>query len=118
MYKFLVLITTILVTACAMEPPVEKKKLEGEWDLVSAMRDGKITSTLQGAFMLFKADTLYTNILHEQAPSIIQKGTQKFTQLSPSFGEIYYDIETHTDSTLMLKTKIRGIDFRFNLKRK
>lgn len=116
-YLFLLFITLTLSIACQNGQTIDKPSLEGNWELVSAMRNGKITSSLEGAVMKFTTDSIYTNILQEEAPSEYKKTGNKFTQLSPAYGELYYNIETLTDSTLTVNTKIKGLSFRFNFTR-
>ena len=112
----------ILCSQCASEPAKEKEPtlsevLPGTWQLVSASRNGKPTTTLEGVY--FNFDTLgmvKTNLsgIELNTACEIQESTFSYKEKQE---ERLYQAEIIHKDTISISTKIRIFDFALVLSR-
>ncbi len=94
------------------------ERLLGHWELVSALRDGRRTETLNGTFFTFlDSQTLVTNIggMREEMPYELHDGS--FLPHGKRFQSEMF-VEEIGDSTLTLKMLIRNVEFRMLFKKR
>lgn len=116
---FAPLVTAVLLlllsAACRDTPSFDPVKLVGTWALDKGFIDGQLNKRLDGTVFEFYPDgTMMTNLpLGFDAPVpyaierefLLQKGEQTFR----------YAIEYLSDTSLHLRTELRGVHFRFEL---
>ncbi|MEM6698205.1 MAG: lipocalin family protein [Bacteroidota bacterium] len=118
MKKNLVLLTLIaIITACGNDPKseVDNNQLFGKWEVNTATRDGKETSTLDQLYFTFSEDgNMETNM-----PTLDRASTYELSgseiQQNGNGVENNYTIESLSDSELILITTIRNTEFRMIL---
>lgn len=107
---------SLLTVACQPDTGIQANALLGRWELQKALRNQKETGNLDGTFFAFREDgKMTTNLTGSeittdyglQKNEIIQKGAQATN----------YQIKSFTDSTLVLVTTMRGIEFQVELVR-
>lgn len=106
----------LLVAACNPDAGMQTENLLGRWELRKALRNQKQTGNLDGTYFSFKENgTMETNLtgMDETADfeikknQILQKGVQPLT----------YQVKSFNDSSLVLATTMRGIEFELELGR-
>jgi hypothetical protein len=105
----------LLPGACRNAAPFDARQLIGTWTLERGFIDEQLNKRLNGTVFEFYPDgTMMTNLpLGFDAPVpyaiereyLLQKGEQTFR----------YVIESVTDTSLHLRTELRGVHFRFEL---
>ena len=111
--KFLAFILVLIATisACS-DDGIDQNRLKGNWIVVSAARDGRVTTTLEDGFFNFESDSLFrTNIFSEEKAYPYETTTNGFRQLGDELIE-YEVLESDPDS-LILATSIRNYEFIF-----
>ncbi|MEM1122651.1 MAG: hypothetical protein AAGJ18_19565 [Bacteroidota bacterium] len=109
----------LLLVACGSDNNTtqQKEMLIGRWDLVEGRRSGKVAESLRGTYFEFTADDkMSTNLPIKGAtnsPYVIEDGVIFQTIINGL--KIDYTIVQLTDKTLQLTTKLRGLDFVFDL---
>lgn len=106
-----------LVAACQPEPENLDQLVIGRWELDKAFRNGETTNTLQGLYFEFYEDgNMSTNLpvspsesQYELEGSVIRQ-TEIETPLE-------FDIQSISDSNLVLGTQLHNFSFRFLLRK-
>jgi len=104
-----------IVFSCQSDTKVvEPTSIDGEWEVQSATRNGRITKTVDGAIFQFDTETnqMTTDILGSEATSNYSLQGSYILQLEP---KIQYEILRQTDTTIQLAMSMRGTDFTFLL---
>ena len=103
--------------ACKEETKVDNSLLSGNWEIVKAVRNGKETKTLNGAFFNFTDDgkVMEYNLLGQTQKDSIIVNNVTISQITGE--KVEYKILSLSDTSLNLKTELRGTEFEFNLKR-
>jgi hypothetical protein len=99
---------------------VDKKSgwLIGEWQLVQAFRNERVTESLDNLYMEFlTTGQVKTNILGMDELYEYQYQGGEITQNAPGIGQIVYKITAMTDTTLELTTSLKNFNFRFLMKK-
>jgi hypothetical protein len=92
---------------------INESLLIGNWTLTSATRDGKITKTLENAFINFENDKeLYCNIFQEQQPLLYE--LNKSNLLIKTIQPFTFKITTLDSINLSLKGEISKYDMVLN----
>lgn len=113
---FLFLLLLVGLFSCEPDKKVLLSDLEGYWDIVAAKRDYQETQTLNGAWIKIKGEQMRDNFLSdEEAYPILLQGTRLTHQTDPTR---IFRIESVTQDTLVLSTRIGKNDFVFTLKNK
>jgi hypothetical protein len=114
--RFTILVVCFLTLMACHQDDAMRAKLHGKWQVVSAERNGRSTSTLEDAYFHFENDSiLSTNILRKDISvsyevhenQIIQGGTPSMT----------YNIDELLGDSLILSSRIKDYDFKFYLVR-
>jgi hypothetical protein len=107
----------ILICGCTNEPKVDNTLLIGNWEIVKAIRNGKETKTLNGAFFNFNkgGKVMEYNLLGQTQKDSINISNLTISQLTGE--KVEYKIVALSDTSLILRTNLRGTGFEFNLKR-
>ena len=107
-----------MLFGCNEEAKVDNSLLFGNWEIVKANRNGRETKTLNGAFFNFIEDgkVMEYNLLGQPQKESIEIKDLTISQITGE--KVEYKIVSLSDSSLILKTKLRGTEFEFNLKRK
>lgn len=121
MVRLLFLFCTIcLLLACeptVTENEIKLSDIEGHWDVTRAIRDGRPTESLDGAFFNFSTDGLVTsNLLGDtlQVPFQLKGDTISQQLNSP----IIYIIEEFEGPVMVVNTTLRSTPFQFFLEKK
>ncbi len=110
------LLCSVVFIACGSNEVKSQASLTGRWELRKAFRNQKETGNLVGTYFKFGTDgTMETNLTGSeesaefslQKNEILQKGTPP----------IKYLIQASDDSSLVLITTMRGIEFELQLAR-
>lgn len=102
------------LTACKQDVSYNKDQLAGHWALYAAERDGKPTSTLDGAIFQFQDDgTMNTNVTGDEysGPYEIQENKVTFQGTEP----MTFEIIAFTGDSLSLNTELQGKHFILDL---
>lgn len=101
----------ILVTSCETDAS-QTIDVNGYWEIVEAVRNGKPTLTLENAYIHFRPDSiLETNLLRTVVESPYVQNGNSIIQESPRL--IQYNIVSQSNDSLSLETEIQGYQFRF-----
>lgn len=87
-------------------------KLQGQWELTSALRNGRPTETLTGTFYFFEADQVTTNLTpdgQQRTFHFESEGNQLKLKEQSEF--MTFDIDSISDSLLQMRTEIQGYKF-------
>lgn len=109
------LISAMILVACQSDKPVvDASSIDGEWEVVSATRDGRVTKTVDGAIFNFdmSSSSMVTDILGSEASSPFELKDGAIVQEIP---EITYQVIGASDTTIQLSMSLRGSDFTFLL---
>lgn len=112
----------ILCSQCASEPAKEKEPtleevLPGSWELVSASRNGKPTTTLEGVYFNFDSlGMVTTNLTGRELKTDCTINENTFSYKEGSDVRLYDAQIIHPD-TIDISTKIRIFDFALRLSR-
>ena len=105
-----------LLTAC--ESDTESASLEGEWQVLTARRNGAETPMMDGTPFRFGEDgSFFTGLLGNEATGTFAREGDVITTagLEPA---LEYEVRALTDTTLNLRADYRGFQFDFDLVRK
>lgn len=103
------------MAACKDEMAIPPDYLEGKWVVTEAMREGKLTNTLDGAFFNFGGVVMTSNFLgvEHQAEFKLKNNVIKLTK-----GLDYtFHLKKLATNTLELKTEIQKTEFIFKIKK-
>lgn len=109
------LLTIVILASCKDEMAIESDYLEGKWLVVEAMRNGKLTNTLDGAFFNFGGIVMTTNFLgvEHQAEFKLKNNDINLTK-----GLDYtFHLKKLGGNILELKTEIQKTEFIFKIKK-
>ncbi len=117
LFGSLVFFFVLYHSSCKSEPEENFDALVGQWELETATNNGKPTELLTGLYFNFEDDgSMRTNVTGspESVTYSIADGT---IQQREGRIDVDYEIQTLNDTLLILTTKIRNANFRFNLNR-
>jgi hypothetical protein len=103
------------VYACNSDKKIDEEYLQGKWIITEALRNGKKTNTLDGAFFFFDQKILTTNFegIENQAEYTLVHNELKLTK-----GLDYtFHLKRTADPLLVMTVKIQNVDFEFKLKK-
>ncbi|MBK6947783.1 MAG: hypothetical protein IPH16_06700 [Haliscomenobacter sp.] len=104
-------------SSCKKEIDPTPQLVLGHWEIQEAYRNGKPTESLADLFFEFKEEgKMATNLPVTEVPMEASYEVKK-GKIEQAQGDItlVYQIESLTDSSMVLKTNFRGFDFRFVL---
>lgn len=114
MNKLLLLLSMFCLTfiACKTETPVTANDIIGNWEIIAAKRNGKITSTLKGGYFKFDAhNKMGTNILGADQEFEYQLNGNTISQIGGE--ETSYRISNISNDTIQINSKIMNFSFEF-----
>jgi hypothetical protein len=106
-----------LFWACNDASEQAKIQLPGRWQIISALRDGNPTETMNGAVFEFGQDGKMLTNLPIGAEVPMPYTLEKMTITQQSNEPVTYTIAEISDSTLVLQMTLRGIPFELQLRR-
>jgi hypothetical protein len=102
----------ILVNSCTNEPAVQLDQLYGEWEIIAAKRNLKLTRTLKNGYFVFNEEgVMKTNIFGSDQVFEVQISSDKISQLDDAKTE--YKIRTLQNDTLHITSTIQKHYFDF-----
>jgi hypothetical protein len=102
----------ILVSSCTNEPAVQLDQLYGEWEIIAAKRNLKLTRTLKNGYFVFNEEgVMKTNIFGSDQVFEVQISSDKISQLDDAKTE--YKIRTLQNDTLHITSTIQKHYFDF-----
>lgn len=104
-----------LLSACKDEMSIPPDYLEGKWVVIEAMRDGKLTNTLDGAFFNFGGIVMTTNFLGVEHQAEFKLKNNDIT-LTKGLDYTFH-LKKLGNNTLELKTEIQKTEFIFKMKK-
>lgn len=111
------LLVFVLASCGSDEEPQQSGSLEGRWELQSATVNGNTTDRLRNLYFVFLPDSsLQTNLMGSEANYKYKLDEKRITQFSDP--EVIYDMQSLSDSALVLETEIQGATFNILLSRK
>lgn len=107
----------LLVASCIDDDKKIPYSIEGRWELVKGFRNQKETETLQGVFFQFGSDgKMKTNLpVGADVPTDYELHKNEIRQKSPQ--PVVYQIQSASDTLLVLSMEIRGIQFELQLEK-
>lgn len=117
-YQYLILFSIACIfLGCKQEETISFIEMKGEWHVYNALRNDKLTKTLEGGYFVFEDDnTMKTNIFGDEKIFTFE---YKDNYLITSQGEPKMNlklISSHPDS-IQMKGKIKYFNFEFFLAR-
>jgi hypothetical protein len=107
----------VLLQSCNMDAPVNDELLHGNWEIVTAKRNGRSTKTLDGAVFEFMRDgTMRTNLTGDAVVSEYRVDDNLVTQTLHG-EEVTYSIVEITDSSLYLTSVLEDVPFEFGFRK-
>lgn len=111
--RLLPVFLVILGVGCKSEPPTyDKNKVIGQWVVVEAHRNNRVTQTVNGALFSISDKDLKHNLYGQDSIYQIIWGKESINTPGSS-----YKIESSRDSLLVLYTTLHNYPFRLSLKR-
>jgi hypothetical protein len=112
--KIVYLSCFLLIVSCKTEDKTQMN-ITGKWDLTYGEYNGQPAPSLEKIYFTFQKDTLLTNFTAtaEEVKSTFKLKNKKLIQQTSE--PIIYEIEDFNDSTLKMKTALRGADFLLTL---
>jgi hypothetical protein len=103
-----------LIVSCKTDNKMQAI-MDGKWDLTYGEYNGQPAPGLEKIYFSFHKDSLKTNFSPsaEEVESKFKLNDKKLIQQTED--PITYDVEELTDSTMKLKTELRGSDFILTL---
>ena len=103
----------LLLTSCMSEKvDLSEQKLDGQWDIIQAFRDGKETKTLTDGFFEFNEGMKFrTNILNDPRPYTYELSGNRIKVESDPI--VNYTVLNMLSDTLIMKTEIQKLGFKF-----
>jgi len=100
---------------CKEEKFITTSQIEGNWQVVKALRNLNPTQTFDGAYFQFENDIFQTNFQGEvlESPYILDKNVLAQTQPET----LHYKLQMPHHDTLVIATELHGSQFSFTLKR-
>jgi len=114
MNKLLLLLGFFCLTfiACKTDTVFSEQDIIGNWEIIAAKRNGKITSTLKGGyFKFFENNRMGTNILGEDQEFDYLINGSSINQIGGE--ETSYRIENISNDTIQIISKIMNFKFEF-----
>ncbi len=110
-----VLLFVMCQMACESEPKDNYDPLYGKWELENATKNGKPTELLTGLFFDFSEDgSMRTNVTGTPESVTFSVAEGKIQQREGRI-DIDYEINSLSDSLLIISAQIRNSAFLFNL---
>jgi hypothetical protein len=113
--------TIVLSAGCQPETPkATLANIVGDWEVVTAKRNNRVTNLLNGTYFAFTAaQQVRTNLpVHETTDEWVSDFSfQHDTLIQFGTPPIKYTLKNWSDSTLELAFTTRGIPFHLNLNR-
>ena len=111
----LISLVSISFNACKNEPKIEQEDLLGRWELQEGFRNEQKSEDLAGLFFEFFGDgKMLTNMSGVTAEAQYELKKQTLLQRGGDM-DADYQITTLDDSSLVLMTTLREVNFRFVL---
>ncbi len=103
----------VLVSSCVNDTAVvEVEQLYGEWEIIAAKRNLKLTTTLKDGYFVFEEEgVMKTNIFGDEQAFNVQISDDKITQLGDTQTE--YKIRKLENDTLHITSTIQKYYFDF-----
>lgn len=119
--KYILLISFFIIIGCKSEKvsqPLVVEDLVGEWDIFHVTRNGKVTKTLENGYLHFQADnTIKSNLFSdEKNHTFILKQDKVDVDGLENLNE--FKIESLSNDTLIVTSKVNVFDMQFYLKKK
>ena len=114
---FLLASCLLLMAACVDDNPKKTFTIEGRWELVKGFRNQKETETLQGVFFQFGGDGKMTTNLPVGAETLTGYELKKNEIYQNSPQPVVYQIQSVTDTTVVLTMEMRGVLFEMQLQK-
>lgn len=116
MNRSVVYISTILlfalISSCVSDTTVDVDDLYGDWEIIAAKRNLKLTRTLKNGYFIFKEEgVMKTNIFGTEQVFDVQVSSDKILQLGDAKTE--YKIKTLENDTLHITATIQKHYFDF-----
>jgi hypothetical protein len=114
----LTLVSFLFLTGCGRERNVNQEELIlGRWEIQQAFRNGQATESLDELyFEFFKDGKMRTNLMGTPETATYELDDSQLSQRDSQM-DINYHIENLSDSSLVMTTRLRDYDFRFQLRR-
>ena len=115
----LLLLLVLFLTACGNDDVADPEvTLLGDWELVTARNNGQETGVIRELeFGFDDGGTFRTNLMGNAVPGTYELAGESVVTAGVKL-PLTYSIEALTDSTLHLRTEVRGAQFDFEMKRK
>ena len=111
----LVLFVVLGALSCGKEEDPMLKLIQGRWEIKEAYRNDQATESLADLYFQFEKDgRMETNLPVSETPAASAYSLKRgvITQTQGAL-EIEYQIETVTDTSLVLNTTLQNFPFRF-----
>ncbi len=106
-----------LLPACLLDNEEARQQLLGRWELEQAFRNGRPTESLDQLYFVFHPDgNLETNLTGQPEVGSYEFDGDEIQQRETSISADF-QVESLSDSTLVLRTQLRNYGFRFNLRK-
>ena len=112
------LASSLYFVACDDDTPEKNEaSIFGRWELVKGFRNQKETETLAGVYFIFGQDgKMQTNLpVGADTPTDFEQKKNEILQKSPQ--PLRYNIQSVTDTTLVLTIELRSTQFEMQLQR-
>lgn len=108
---------TLLMSSCTDDSAAAEVTVEGQWELVRALRNNTETGMLDGLKFDFQPDgNLSTNLMGNEDPgTYIWEGDEITTEGIKL--PLTYEVRDMTDTTMHLRSNYRGFQFDFLMAR-
>jgi hypothetical protein len=113
----LILLVSVVSLASCKGDDAKKANLNGNWLLKYAELNGQPAPSLDRIHFNFNEGNLTTNFNEATSDETSTFELKKEKLIKNSQPQVEFDIENQTDSSLELKTEMRGFDFKLILKR-
>ncbi len=119
--RYIFLIATILILGCKQEKVTTTQVVEdlfGEWDIFHVTRNGKVTKTLENGYLHFQADnTIKSNLFPDE-----NYHTFSFEQNKVDIQGLknlnVFKVQSLSNDTLIVDSKVNAFDLQFHLKKR
>ena len=105
----------LFISACTSESAplvINADHLQGQWNLESAARNDKPTSSLEGTFMNFNNGKMKCNFTGEEVETDFSVLDNQVSQNNQT-----YSLDSLAGSTLVVSTKYMDFDFKLKFKK-
>lgn len=111
---YTICLVLFIVFSCKNEnASVDLRQLNGQWNIVNASRNGKVTNTLDNAFIRIESDKLFHNLNGDTISAKYNLDENIMMVEDETIQEL--NIEMLTTDSLKLNTKISNFKFKFTL---